>query len=176
MNNIRPPRKRSCFFCYNKYMKKVLILGILVILIVIGFLALKKDRYESSTFGISFEKIDNVYIKENKNGILIVEDTEENRDLLDGKTTVAREGPTSISIEIYANPEYFPNLYLANNGTSTEKINGEEGIGYTWSGLYEGKTIVVTKGNQNYAFSVTWLTKEDKLLKDFEKLIDTADF
>jgi hypothetical protein len=44
---------------------------------------------------------------------------------------------------------------------------------YTWDGLYLGKTIAFSQGNDVIALTGTYLEKGDSRYKDFEKLVNS---
>ncbi len=149
--------------------------------------------YGSEAHGISFAYPTAYYLRETEAGtpelpqgsIVLVEDTQENRDLIDGVSTEPREGPTSITIDVYENldqlsaiswAERDTNWTISSRATTTISVGGFEGISVPWDGLYAGKTLVVAAGDKAYVFSVTWMTAEDRILADFEALLETVGF
>lgn len=98
------------------------------------------------------------------------------------------EGPTAITVDIFQNDldmytagEFATSTSQSNwklgDGTLTPvTVGGKEGLSYTWSGLYEGKSIVVARPDYVYMFSVTWMTPEDQIIRDFDGLIKTVSF
>lgn len=149
--------------------------------------------YENKNEGFTFEYPSNLYLKEGKLGessngftqVILVENNEYNKSFLEGKATVG-EGPTSITVEVYPNPNKLNSLEWAlqdknwtvfnrSAGTSI-KINNNEGSLHTWSGLYEGKSVVFTKDNKAYVFSVTWIDRNDQLLRDFDIILNSLTF
>lgn len=147
--------------------------------------------YQSPQYSLSFQHPSNLYAFERTDAgtperpqlsLFLVEDTKENRDVLEGRTTEPREGPTGITIDVYPNPEELSsdawvtqdtNWVVANSSMEPVTVAGIEGVSYTWSGLYEGKTVVATKGTKAYVFSVTWMTPEDQILKDFDTVLNS---
>lgn len=95
----------------------------------------------------------------------------------------AGEGPTAITIALYDNPggiradtwareDARSNFALSRDGTlSPQRLAGKDGVSFGWSGLYEGKTVAVSAPPRLYAFSVTWMTAEDAILRDFDALL-----
>lgn len=148
--------------------------------------------YKNEAFGLSFQYPSTLYMLERNDigtpdkpqlALFLAEDTQENRDVLEGRNTTPREGPTGIAITVFPNPSTLEasewaktdtNWTVANTSAQPIVVNGNEGISYTWSGLYEGRTVVLTKGDKAYVFSVTWLTPEDQIIKDFEMVLNSA--
>lgn len=166
--------------------------GVLVVIILIGvgWVVLSKQglqRYESLQYGLSFEYPKNYYLKERAGerpslALVLVEDTQENRDLLNGVSTEAREGPTSITVEVYENPQQLSAeewmRELTNWGTGAQEVTpttiaSTEGLRYRWSGLYEGSSVLFTSGTSTYVLSVTWLTPEERIVRDFETILSS---
>ena len=141
---------------------------------------------------ISFTYPSDLYLKEVSRvgespelSVVLVEDTKENRDVIEGRADTPREGPISITVEIYENDDDLEarewmtqstNWTIANSSATPATVGGEEGVMYTWSGLYEGKSIVISKNSKVYVFTVTWMTEEDELLKDFNEIINSVSF
>lgn len=146
--------------------------------------------YSSPEQSLSFTYAPTLYLQENKNpagravlSLVLVEDTEENREVLDGRTTVPREGPPTITIEVYPNPDKLPaEDWVRADSTWTVRTSDAAPIGrgqitgvtYSWSGLYEGRSVIVTKDTRAYVFSVTWLTEEDRLLEEFDRILSSV--
>lgn len=151
------------------------------------------EVYTSDEYGISFAYPNLYYlnVQDNSTGerkqvdIILVEDTPENRAALNGETP-GREGPTAITISLYQNnldklsAEQFvknnvDSNYKLGNGTLVSTTKGIlEGVEYTWSGLYEGKSFVVSRPDYVYMFSVTRLDSSDRILQDFDALVSSA--
>ena len=94
------------------------------------------------------------------------------------------EGPPTITIEGFQNnldnysadtliqSTNFTNFKLSPDSAITPtSIAGEQALEFRWSGLYEGKSIVVARPDWAYVFSVTFLTPEDAIIGDFEKIL-----
>ncbi len=186
-------------------MKKNLILAaiLIVVLVVASYLAYVfrpqpapdtlGTRYQSAAYDLSFTQPEGYYLVERQVGTLerpqlalvLVEDTQENRDVLNGIATTPREGPTAISIDVYPNTDkrsaeewmrQDTNWTIRSSELTPITIAGIPGVSYTWSGLYEGRTSIVTSGTHAYVFSVTWMTREDRILTDFETLLQSVRF
>lgn len=119
--------------------------------------------------------------------IVLMEDTAENKAVREG-TGPAREGPPTITIDMFQNDldSYTAdswirgtndsNYKLSPNGViATTSINGVSALSYRWSGLYEGETRVIARPDWVYVLSVTWLTREDALVSDFEAILSTIE-
>lgn len=149
--------------------------------------------YENYLYSFKFEYPANLYMKEREPNtsdksqlsIILVDGTKENIDLIEGKPTPAREGPTGVTIEVYENdkpsaPEEWAkqdsNWSIGNKQLSNVMVGYEKGVSYNWSGLYEGKSVIVTQGNVTYVFSVTWMSPEDQILKDFDMILASFSF
>lgn len=143
--------------------------------------------YESSAYGLSFSYPAGYYLKEHEApaerpqlSLVIVEDSEENRDLMEGRSSELRDGPTAITIDVYPNPDRLPaedwvradmNWTVRTSEAAPIGRGSITGVTYSWSGLYAGKSIVVTQGMRTYAFSVTWLTPADPILSAFDRVL-----
>ncbi len=146
------------------------------------------NRYVSPNTGVSFSYPATYFLEEKSVGngerahysIILTEDTEENRAVREGGTP-GREGPTAITIDAYQNnlDRYTADQWIQNTSESNFKlspdgklsatdINGVPATAYRWSGLYEGKTTVVAFPAYVFAFSVTYLTPDDQIVKDFD--------
>ena len=188
---------------------KTTVIAIVVALIVIagGFLLLQNSSeviapempglptagatptYQNEEYGLSFQYPEGLYLHERKDAgtperpqlsLFLVEDTEENRDVLEGRNTTPREGPIGITVDVYQNPEELSasewvqddtNWTVATSQAEPVTINGRQGVSFTWSGLYEGRTVVLTKGDKAYVFSSTWMSEEDWTLRDFDTIV-----
>lgn len=149
--------------------------------------------FTSPTGAVSFEHPSGYYVFEKEVGtpvvpqtaIVLVEDTEENRALVANITDDVREWPTMITIDAYPNPKGSSPEVWAQQETTwklSDKIltpltvNGIPAVRYTWSGLYEGISTILTSPTHAYVASVTWMTTEDQILKDYEMILFTLKF
>lgn len=151
----------------------------------------KTVAYKNTTYKLGFKYPENYYKKEKLDAgtaespqlsTILVEDTEENRAVVDGTSTEVREGPIAITADVYQNPDKLAtkdwvgkdtNWTVANSVATRTTVAGLEALTFTWSGLYEGKTVIVTSGDKAYVFSVTWMNPDDQIKKDFEALLST---
>lgn len=154
--------------------------------------ATQHKTYVSDTLGIKFDYPSNYILDEKNTGspergrytITLIENTPGNQDLISGK--VQGEGPIAITIDIFQNDldKYTAEKWIRGVSDSNYKLgNGEiasttvgnmQGLEYTWSGLYEGRSRVVSTQNYIYMFSVTRMTPDDQILKDFDALLDSV--
>ncbi len=150
--------------------------------------------YEVAGYGLSFEYSPYYYLASRDAGsparpqraVVLVEDTPLHRDLVEGRATEwVGEGPTVITVDAFENPEGYSveewlreatNWKLATSDLTPVSVGGAEGVSFTWTGLYEGKSAVVGHGGRIFVFSVTWLTPEDRILEDYEALLASARF
>lgn len=118
--------------------------------------------------------------------LTLIEDTADNRLFLEGKGGV-REGPTAMVIAIYPNAKQTPLVeWLEQTPSANKKLASKEpkaftfarqsGYTYTWSGLYEGRTIAIPYKNTVVTLSVTSLNEKDAIVSDFENLLTTFTF
>lgn len=151
------------------------------------------SSYQNYLYNFKFKYSTDLYLKERKVGtsnkpqlsIVMVEGTKENIDLIEGRSTDVREGPVNITLDVYQNEnELSPtewarqdtNWNIGSKTTSSIGVAGEPGVFYSWSGLYEGESIIITKGKFAYVFSVTWMGPEDKILRYFDGLLKSFSF
>lgn len=188
----------------NKITKVILALIALAAVLALVHLAIKapavapqevpqisENVYVNDAYGLTFTTPDGLYLKERDAGtverpqlsISLVEDTQDNRDLLDGKVAEPREGPPAIAIDVYQNPDNLStsewvqqdtNWTVANSSSTSASVAGFDGVSFTWSGLYEGRTVVVTRGGFAYVFNVTWSGPEDRLIADFDSILNSV--
>jgi hypothetical protein len=177
-----------------------LILGLILVAFGLGLLhfALSKsqeanlaaspDAYRND-LGVSFTVPEGLYLQEVSRpgevpplSVVLVEDTRGNRDVLDGKSETAREGPPSITVDVYENPEGLPaqdwlqrdtNWTVANSSSTAVAVAGVEGVTFSWSGLYEGKSVVLATDSRAYVIAVSWLPPDDHLVEHFEEVLDS---
>lgn len=146
--------------------------------------------FANETYGISFFYPTSYFMTEKETGttaktqhsIVLVKDTPDNRAIMNGTATVASEGPTAITIDIYQNTgklavrdwiTHDTNWTVATKSATDATVAGLPAVTYSWSGLYEGKSYVVVKGDKVYVLSVTWLTPEDQIIKDFDMVLSS---
>lgn len=144
--------------------------------------------YSNTKYGIAFQYPSDLYIKEREVGtaakpqlsITLVRDTQENRDLINGKSKTATEGPVSITIDVYMNPENLvarewvskaTNWSMATKEAVPIKVGDRNGMTFSWSGLYEGKTIVLTEGMRAYVLAVTWMDPQEQIIRDMAMIL-----
>ncbi|MBX4209593.1 hypothetical protein KW799_02805 [Candidatus Parcubacteria bacterium] len=96
------------------------------------------------------------------------------------------EGPPSITIDILENDgiavsaedfirnDDISNYRLGNGLISTSTEGPVEGLGYSWSGLYEGRSLVVVRPGYIFMFSVTRFGPDDRIVADFSRILRTT--
>lgn len=154
------------------------------------------ETYDSDMLGFSFSYPSKYFLVERdlstgereRHSITLIEDTPANRALVAGEVEGA-EGPTAITVDIFQNDldnytaESFAestndsNFKLSPDGVLTDtELSGEPAVGYRWSGLYEGQSVVVARPNWVYMFSVTYLTPQDDIIPDFGDVLEHVYF
>jgi len=141
-------------------------------------LAIETSRYSSEEFSLAFTYPSLYELRKEPAAVVLVSDTDPNRS----------EGPTAITVQVFPNgdagysAEGFAtstsesNLHLGNGIMSKASVAGEAGVSYSWSGLYEGRSVVIARPQHVYLFSVTSLAPEDQIIRDFDALIATVAF
>jgi len=98
------------------------------------------------------------------------------------------EGPTTINLDIYQNnldklsierwvKETSNSNYKLGDGKLTStSVDGLDALTYNWDGLYRGQTIVFAYKDNIYAMSVTYMTSDDQILKDFDLVYNSFNF
>lgn len=98
-------------------------------------------------------------------------------------SSVAREGPPGITIEVFENTNTETAREWVENNPRSNYADGNEiseiGIGglpaamYVWSGLYEADAIVVATNDYVYMMSGTWIDATSALRDDFLEFANT---
>lgn len=117
--------------------------------------------------------------------IVLVENSQTNRDLLDGK--IVGEGPTAITIDVFQNnldTESLNGFVVGNNNSNFKLSDGTykqttatrarvPALSYTWDGLYRGDSVVFAHESKDNILmaSVTYLTPNDQIRADFKKVL-----
>lgn len=95
------------------------------------------------------------------------------------------EGPRAITVDVYTLPEdqtvidWMNTSPFSNFGLGQEKkyeervVAGTTAVRYSWSGLYEGITTVLTQGNRVYTISVSFNSPADDIRFDYESVLDS---
>ena len=148
------------------------------------------EEYASGDLGIAFEYPSTYTIGEHDLG----NGERAHRDIVliakkDLPSPQNGEGPPAITIEVFQNnienytadsvirSTNFTNYKLSSDGIiASTTVGGRDGLEFRWSGLYEGRTVVVTGPNWVYAFSVTFLTPDDAIIDDFERILTAVRF
>lgn len=149
--------------------------------------------YSSDIFGIRFRYPTHYFLEEREVGnaerahylVMLTEDTEENRLVREGKAP-GREGPIAITLDVFQNMEqqsvesFIKNTsqtnYKLGDGVLTKtKVGTRDALSYRWSGLYEGRSVAFVNGPHVFLWSVTWLTPDDRIIKDFDEMVRAAE-
>ena len=149
--------------------------------------------YTNTSYGVSFEYPAHYFLTEREVGngerhhylVMLVEDTEFNRDLIAGKI-LGTEGPIAITLDIYQNnlDKLTAEMWMKNTSESNFKLgNGSYDVGiagglqvvsYLWDGLYRGKTVAIANDNNVYAFTATYNADSDMTIRDLDQLLGTV--
>lgn len=188
---------------YSKKMKRnylILLVVAIALLVIFGFF--KKDInfvsnqggnqntsqnliYENSDFGFRFEYPNRYKVEEKHLGNGERKHTSIVLLPKDFVPPEGGEGPTTISVDIYQNNldkqsieawikgTAFSNYKLSDGKLTSLTIDGKEALTYTWDGLYRGQTIVFSHNDNIVALSVTYLSPEDQILKDFDVVFNS---
>lgn len=156
-----------------------------LVLIVLGvFLYTEKDvpDYTSEAYGISFSYPEGYLISEGAVGndhyaIRLVREE-------DAIPPENGEGPTGVTIDIYANntlplsewvaTSNLSNFTLGDKSSTPTTVSGVPAVSYRWSGLYEGETTAFLYNGNVVAVSVMRIKPEEhteayeELLSSFE--------
>ncbi|MEK9131414.1 MAG: hypothetical protein AAB447_00715 [Patescibacteria group bacterium] len=151
------------------------------------------NQYLSSEFGIEFFYPKNYFLETKEFGnaerrhvaIILTEDTKENKAVREGRAP-GREGPVAITFDLYQNPEGgTPLQWVKGNNNSNYKLSStgtirntivasESAVAYSFSGLYEADATAFAHRGYMVLATVTYLTPEDQIRKDFTALLKTV--
>ncbi len=95
------------------------------------------------------------------------------------------EGPPSINVSIssttatstesWIRTSSASNFALAATTTlSSMTVNGMPALSYQSDGLYATNNVVLLRGGRVYHFSVGWITRQDDIVGDFQRLLSTV--
>lgn len=172
-------------------MRKIL-LGLIAILVLGGLFVWgtsKTQTYRNENIGIAFT-YPSVYVLQEHDAVggdmshqritLINEADAEPRENSEGPTAITLDvwkvGSTTPSLLSWLKDSPDSNFALGTGAYSSTTVSRQEALEYSWSGLYEGKSTAVLRGDTLYNFSVTRITPEDIILKDFEEMLKTVEF
>jgi|SRR3989338_3303089 len=151
--------------------------------------------FYSDALGFGFSYPSDYFITEHEVGtgerlqysIVLMPDTQENRDLVAG-TLPPREAPPTITIGIFQNnldghttEEWiqgtsFSNFKLSDEVLKVVTVGGTSGLRYNTTGLYENDNIVVALPSEVYMFTVSYLTEGDEIRDIFENIVRSVTF
>jgi hypothetical protein len=149
------------------------------------------ELYASDEQGISFHYPSKYFVEEfplaAASGtfyhVALLEDTAENRALVAGELP-GREYPPGITVDVFPNPDglsvadWMKMSMYSNYGLGSGEyalLETEQGLAasYTWSGLYEGHTVLLAHRGSIVSASVTYLTREDAAREEFADLLQS---
>lgn len=142
------------------------------------------NLYANGTYGISFAYPETYVVSEGERGTperphyAIVLTHQDDVDV-----PIGGEGPPTITVDVYqgvggktlstwlhTTPE--SNLSLGNGSLEDMSVGDIPALFYEWSGLYEGKSVALLHDDSVIVVSVTYLTREDAIIQDFEKVLE----
>ena len=150
--------------------------------------------YSSAEYKIVFQYPSSLYLKEISNAgtlgnpqleVVMMENTQTNRDTLDSKLKEREAGSPEITVGVYQNPDglsagkWAENTpwFIGSEDLTPISVGGQDGGSFSWDeGLYKGKSLIVTKGKLVYVFTLNWLTPEDQLIKEFNVVLNSVVF
>jgi len=148
--------------------------------------------YESTYGNLQFQYPSGYFIKESDQRtsdqpqytIVLFEDTQENRDLVEGRNTTPREGPPTITVDIYANSQNLTPSQWIKKSTYWDRIekdsdtllSGTHAEIYNFDGLYAGKLTIAAKDDFMYIFSVGWTDPNAQMVRDYDMVINAVQF
>ncbi|XKT74827.1 MAG: hypothetical protein ACJKTH_01945 [Patescibacteria group bacterium UBA2163] len=104
------------------------------------------------------------------------------------ESDVPREGPPTINVIVFKNPQQqspqvwvqehasFSNIGIINGELEEFTLNGQEAVRYMYDGLYMNDTIVVTYGEYVYMISGAYVNPQQTIRQDFHPFIDSIEF
>jgi hypothetical protein len=150
------------------------------------------STYENATYGLRFSYPDTYVLSERDEPGSALR-MHHSITLMD-KTAAANipqggEGPTTITIDIFGNgiDKQSVDQWIKNTSKSNFKLSPDQTLStttidslsarsYTWDGLYRGESSVLSKGDNIYMFSVTYMDTLDRIRDDFAALLSTVKF
>jgi hypothetical protein len=164
-------------------MKKLISIALVVIALLLGWLFYSHSQtdaapdtttlshYSSDAYGISFSYPSDYVLTEQDIATAQAGTKTYHQITLinkkDLRVPVNGEGPTAITIRFNA-----PDMKAPPSGrpSATTTVSGFPAVSSSWSGLYEGTTIVVTRPAMTYTFSVTYMDIGSQIIQDFVTL------
>lgn len=104
------------------------------------------------------------------------------------ESDVPREGPPTIHVMVFANPnqesprawlqehESFSNIGLIKGGVEVATLNGQDAVRYTYDGLYTNDVVLATHGEYVYMISGAYFDPQQTVRKDFQPFVDSIEF
>jgi hypothetical protein len=154
--------------------------------------------YDLSKYDLSFEYPNTYFVIGSSTGngsrapltqISLAHDTDENRHLNDPGMP-PREGPISISLAVYSNPDRLSpddwarahaaiSNYAVRTGEGTmlpSAIAAHNVFQFKWDGLYSGESDIMVNGPYAYVWSVTYQNENDPIIQAFRDTLSTITF
>lgn len=151
----------------------------------------------SGRFGITFDYPATYFFIERdlstpsreRYSLVLIEDTPEHRELVAGRSPVAREFPPAITLDLFRNEpnaetgeQWVKDAADSNYRLSADAalmpvmLGGVPAVAYRWDGLYAGESRVLARRGVIHMWSVTALDRQDPIVRDFNGILDTVRF
>jgi hypothetical protein len=176
--------------------KTLIAVGVLV-LIVLGFYAVlnraqvgnevdnERNVFTTARYNLTFEIPDRYKIME-------FDDESSNRHVIvlfreeDNQIPEDSEGPPAITIDIFQEPgtqnleswitqNNISNFSLLRGDVTERTVDNTRALAYSWDGLYLGRSVVFTHGDNLYLVSGSYLDTRDPIYTDFDAVVDSIE-
>jgi hypothetical protein len=169
-------------------MKKIIIIILLVVVAVLAAV-LHKDtlEYQNIDLGISFEYPKTYRLEERQLGdghrghlsLMLID-----KDFV---PVEGGEGPPTINIDLYQNPNWSEplawvqneprsNFQLSNGKFEERMVARRTAVLYKSDGLYQTENVVLKNRDYIAHMSVGYLTSDDKIRRDFQEVLNSVEF
>ncbi len=155
---------------------------------------IESTTYKNDEFGVAlayrlapngYVAVTPIQLSEGK--LLAVSFFKENEYLELLESALAREAPPAITLEIFSadrtqtvedwiKKNKLSNFNLSDSKLTATVVGGVGGFSYNWSGLYQGRSLALSRGEKIYVFSVQYLMPTDDIIADFDNFIGTVEF
>jgi len=152
-----------------------------------------KKTYENASYGVSFAYPANYVLTEKNTGnaerarhsIILINQSDFERVQNDIKNGTPSDGPTAIIIDMFQNDldkqsvenwiknTNESNWKLAKSSLASTTLSGTRAFTYSWSGLYEGESMVFAHKNNIFMISVTYFGQTDQIRKDYNDILSS---
>ena len=185
-------------------MKRIILIGVGVVIIVLVFLLLRSSREVPQTnetlrsysgHGLNFAYPQGYFLREidestgerNRYTIVLVQDTPTNRDIVEGRLP-GTDSPPTITISVFQNSldSYTAQSFIQNHSASNFKLSDGKltdvtvasipALQYRASGLFENINTVTARPDYVYMFTVFYNAPTDRITQDYMRILETVQF